>query len=145
MKLSTRGRYGTRFMLDLAIRYNNGPVLLRDIAKRQQISEKYLGQLVRPLIAAGFVKSSRGAHGGYYLARTPKSISIKDIIEVLEGSLAIVECIDMPKSCPRIKYCLTRDIWKEVTDSVTDVLNNITLEDMVYKQNNTPKTLTYSI
>ena len=141
MKLTTKGRYGARLMLDLAIHYNNGPVLLREIAKRQDISEKYLGQIVRPLITEGLVKSARGAHGGYFLAKPPKSITLKDIIEVLEGSLAIVECIDTPSLCSRMKSCLTRNIWKEVTDKVTKVLENITLEDMVsrhYKDYNNP-------
>ena len=145
MKLSTKGRYGSRLMLDLALHYNNGPVLLKNIAKRQEISEKYLGQLVRPLIAAGLVKSTRGAHGGYHLAKSPKSITLKDIIQTMEGSMAIVECIDAPKECSRMKACLTREIWKEITDKVTEILENITLEDMVYRHNKDYSNLVYNI
>jgi len=145
MKLSTKGRYGSRLMLDLALHNNNGHVLLKDIAKRQEISEKYLGQLIRPLIAAGLVKSTRGAHGGYHLAKSPKLITLKDIIQTLEGSMAIVGCIDAPKECARMKSCLTREIWKEITDKVTEILENITLEDMVYRHNKDYSNLVYNI
>ncbi|MBN1406098.1 MAG: RrF2 family transcriptional regulator [Candidatus Omnitrophica bacterium] len=145
MKLSTKGRYGTRLMLDLAIHYNNGPVLLKDIARRQAISEKYLGQLIRPLMTAKLVKSSRGAHGGYFLAKPPKAISLADIMEPLEGSLAIVECIDTPGICPRVKHCVTREIWKEITDKVIDTLKNFTLQDLVAGHNKKHKNLIYNI
>ena len=134
MKLSTKGRYGARLMLDLALYYGNGPILLKDVAKRQGISEKYLGHLVTPLKAAGLINSARGAHGGYMLAREPAKITLKEIIQALEGSLSLVECVETPCICQRVKSCVTRDIWEEAGEKMMQVLGASTLEDMVNRQ-----------
>ena len=120
MKLSTKGRYGARLMQDLAVHYGNGngPVLLKDIAERQGISEKYLGHLIAPLKAAGLINSTRGAHGGYMLAKGPSGITLKEVIQALEGSLSLAECIDAPCVCHRVKSCVTRDILEEMGEDV---------------------------
>ncbi|MFH0731686.1 MAG: Rrf2 family transcriptional regulator [Candidatus Omnitrophota bacterium] len=140
MRLSTKGRYGARLMLELALNYGNGNVLLKDIAKRQNISEGYLEHLVPPLKAIGLVKSSRGAHGGYTLAKAPSKITLKEIILTLEGSLSPVECIDSPAVCDRIDICVTRDIWKELGDKILKSLESVTLEEMVKRHKKKLKT-----
>ena len=99
MRLSTKGGYGTRAMLDLAFNSSEGPVLLRDIAKRQEVSEKYLEHSISVLRKAGLVRSIRGARGGYVLAKLPSEIRLSEIMEVLEGSMAPVECVDDPQVC----------------------------------------------
>ncbi len=134
MKLSTRGRYGVRLMVDLALHYGNGPIYLKDIAGRQGISEKYLWQLINPLKAAGLVSSTRGAHGGYALAREPKGISLKEILQVLEGSLCLVDCVDNPASCKRAASCISRDIWGEASRDMQRTLADTTLAAMVSRQ-----------
>ncbi|OGX14793.1 MAG: hypothetical protein A2166_05765 [Omnitrophica WOR_2 bacterium RBG_13_41_10] len=134
MKLSTKGRYGVRLMLELALCYGKGPVFLKDIAGRQEISEKYLWHLITPLKTAGLINSSRGAHGGYALAKPPSEINLKEIIDVLEGSLSLVECVENTSVCRRVQFCVTRDIWQEITDKITQTLRAVTLKDMVDKQ-----------
>ncbi|MDD5167515.1 MAG: Rrf2 family transcriptional regulator [Syntrophales bacterium] len=131
MKLSTRGRYGVRLMLDLALHQGEGPVLLREIARRQEISEKYLWQLINPLKAAGLINSLRGAHGGYVLAKKPAEINLKEILIVLEGSLCLVDCVDNPSGCDRAPACITRDIWAEASKGILGTLEAMTLEKMV--------------
>ena len=134
MRLSSKGRYGARLMLELALCYGMGPVLLKDIAKRQGISEGYLEHLLPPLKAAGLVRSSRGAHGGYRLAKAPSEITLKEIVYTLEGSLSPAECVDAPSVCQRARYCVTRDIWKELREKISQTLESVTLEDMVERQ-----------
>ena len=134
MKLSTKGRYGARLMLDLAFHYGEGPQLLKDIAQRQEISDKYLWQLIAPLKSARLINSTRGAHGGYNLARKPSEITLQDIVEVLEGPLCIVECVDNPSVCKRWETCVTRDIWDETSHKISQVLKSVSLEDMVKKR-----------
>ncbi len=133
MKLSTRGRYGLRAMLEMALSMNEGPVVLRTIAERQGISERYLEQLLIPLKKAGLIKSIRGSQGGYVLKRDPRNITVGDIIRVLEGPIAPVECVNEadPEECKRAGYCVTRKIWSEVRDSIIKVLESYTLEDLV--------------
>ncbi|MHB1443463.1 MAG: RrF2 family transcriptional regulator, partial [Candidatus Humimicrobiaceae bacterium] len=121
MKLSTRSRYSTRLMVELALNYNKVPVLLKDISKSQEISFKYLSQLIMPLKIAGLVKANRGAHGGYFLARPPKDIKLSEIILAVEGTLNPVECIDNPDICPRVNNCITRDIWSEIGKKCHDL------------------------
>jgi Rrf2 family protein len=147
MKLTTKGRYGTRLMLDLALHYGNGPILLKDIAERQEISEKYLGQLIISLKASGLVVSTRGAHGGYMLAKDPSEITLKEIIQALEGSLALAECLDVPRVCHRVNTCVTRDILEEMSEKMVEVLESNTLKDMLNreKQKQQTQTLMYSI
>lgn len=134
MRLSTRGRYGTRAMLELALHYGEGPILLKDIARRQQVSERYLEQVVTPLKAAGLVTSARGARGGFSLARPPAEIRVAEIVEVLEGSVAPVECVDDPATCPRASACVTRDVWSEMKRAASGVLESITLEELARRQ-----------
>lgn len=131
MKLSTRGRYGVRFMLDLALNDDDRPVLMKDLAGRQGLSEKYLGNLVPPLKAAGLVRSVRGARGGYLLSKRPEEISLKDIVSALEGSLCLVDCVDEPDRCSRSASCVARDVWHEASRNISRVLEEITLETMV--------------
>jgi Rrf2 family protein len=134
MKISTKIRYGTRAMLELASRYGEGPIELKEIAKRENISLKYLEQVIVPLRTAGFVKSVRGSKGGYSLAKPPSEICLNDLIEILEGPLNLIECLNDPKACQKIPYCVTRDIWKEVSEAIQGIFHSVTLEDMVNRR-----------
>ena len=134
MKLSTKGRYGARAMLDLALHYGEGLVSIKDIAERQEVSKRYLIHLMVSLKAAGLVKSMRGARGGFSLARPPAQIRLSEIIQVVEGSIALVECVDDPKACSRSERCVTRDIWTEMNKAMGRVLESTTLEDLVQRQ-----------
>ena len=134
MKLSARARYGTRALLDLAIHSNDGPVSLKNIAQRQQISLSYLEHLITPLIATGIVKSIRGARGGIWLAKPPQQIRLSEVIQLLEGSIAPVECVNNPEVCTRSESCVTRDVWSELERVITGVLYAVTLQDLVERQ-----------
>ena len=134
MKLSTRARYGTRALLDLAIHYNNEPVQLKDIAHRQEISLNYLEQIIAPLIRAGIVRSIRGARGGVQLAKQTREVKLSDVMRILEGSISPVECLENPKSCSRSRYCATYDIWSEMKQAMDSVLESTTLQDLVEQQ-----------
>jgi len=127
MKLSTKGRYGTRAMHNLALHYGQGPILLKDIARRQEISERYLEHVVIPLRAAGLVTSARGAHGGFALAKPPSEIRLSYIIQVVEGSIAPVDCVDDPRLCSRADFCVARDVWAELEKAMSGVLESTTL------------------
>jgi Rrf2 family cysteine metabolism transcriptional repressor len=133
VKLSTKGRYGVKAMFDLAQNYGSGPIPLNNIAQRNNISEHYLEQLIAVLRKSGLVKSVRGSQGGYTLSRSPETITIGDIIRVLEGPIAPVDCVseDEPEHCDNADFCITRNIWAKVRDSVSQVLDSITLADMV--------------
>ena len=133
MKLSTRGRYGTRLMVDLAQHYVDGPIPLGEIAKRQDLSAKYLEQLIILLKGTGLIRSTRGRRGGYMLARKPKEINLGEIIETLEGKLAIVDCVVDPDLCDRSDECPTRGIWVGMTDLLKKQLFSLNLEDVVQK------------
>ena len=130
MKLSTRSRYGTRLMVDLAQHYNEGPVRLSDISSRQDISVKYLEQLIIPLKKSRLVRSVRGPKGGHMLALPPETITVADIVRVLEGRLDLTRCIEDPSSCERSSTCLTRSLWEKATKAMICELEAITLEDM---------------
>jgi len=121
-------------MLDLALHYGEGPVLLKDISGRQGISEKYLWQLINSLKTVGLIGSTRGAHGGYVLARPPEEISLKEIVRVLEGSLCLVDCVENPAVCDRSQTCTSRDIWSEASNQISQILESMTLDKMVVKQ-----------
>ena len=131
MRLSTRGRYGTRLMVDLAQHYALGPVPLAEIAKRQDLSAKYLEQLIILLKGAGLIRSARGRRGGYMLAREPERISVGEIVEVLEGSLAVVDCVIEADLCYRSPECPTRDIWVSMTEAIRKQLYSINLQDIL--------------
>ena len=134
MKLSTRTRYGTRALLELALHQGEGPVFLKDIAGRQQLSLSYLEHMVTPLISAGIIRSIKGPRGGVMLAKKPEDIKMIDITHQLEGSLAPVECVDNPDICERSAQCVTRDIWGEVKEAMDGVLEKTTLQDLVERQ-----------
>jgi Rrf2 family cysteine metabolism transcriptional repressor len=134
MKLSARGRYGTRVLLDLALQGGKEPVPLKDIARRQQISLLYLEHLIAPLIAAGMIRSTRGPRGGVCLARSPQEIRLSEVIGLLEGSIAAVGCVSDPKVCSRSELCVTRDIWTELKKAMDGVLESITLQNLVERQ-----------
>ena len=134
MKLSTRTRYGTRALLELALRQGEGPVFLKDIARQQQISLSYLEHLVTPLISGGIIRSTKGPRGGVTLAKKPGDIKLMEITRLLEGSLAPVECVDNPEICDRSAQCVTRDIWGKVKAAMNGVLEATTLQDLVDRQ-----------
>lgn len=129
MKLSTKGRYGVRAMVDLAINYSESPVYIKSIAGRQNISELYLEQLFSPLRKAKLIKSVRGAQGGYVLSKHPKEISVSDIIDVLEGPIEISSCIDSGE-CNNMEVCPSRLLWEKIKNSIDEVTKSITLQDM---------------
>ena len=131
MKLSTRSRYGTRMMLDLARYYDEGPVQIGAIAQHVDVSVKYLEQLIIPLKKAGYVKSVRGPKGGHMLSKAPNEITLGEIVDVLEGGIDLSECIENPRVCDRSKDCLTRGVWEEATRAMHDKLNSITLSEMI--------------
>ena len=134
MKLSTRGRYGTRALMELARRYGEGPVLLKDVAKNQQISLQYLERLMAPLSTAGYIHTTRGVKGGVWLARPPKDIRLSGVIEAMEGPIIPVDCIQDPEVCDRSGACASRDVWTEVQHAIYKVLDSITLADLVKRQ-----------
>ena len=134
MKLSSRARYGTRMMLDMAQHYDEGPVRIGDIAKRQDISVKYLEQLVIPLKKANYVKSVRGPKGGHMLARLPEEITVGEIVKVLEGGINLSDCIENPCICNKSSTCLTRGLWEEATKAMYEKLNSVTLSEMIQRR-----------
>jgi len=134
MKLSTKGRYGTRALLELALNQEKEPILLRDIAARQHIPLPYLEHLITPLIAGGIIRSTKGPRGGVSLVRPPEAIKLSEVIQLLEGSVAPVDCIDNPGICDRSSSCATRDIWGELKTAIDRVLESTTLQDLVERQ-----------
>ena len=134
MKLSTKGRYGTRALLDIALHDKEGPVPLKDIAHRQQISLPYLEHLITPLIEGSIIRSTRGIGGGVSLVKSPEEIRLSEAIGLLEGSLAPVKCIADPTICNRSEFCVTRDIWSELKTAMDGVLESTTLQDLIERQ-----------
>ena len=130
MKLSTRGRYGIRAMYDLALHGDDGPQTIRAIAARQDISEAYLEQLFALLKREGLVNSTRGAQGGYMLSRGPEDITVGDVLRAMEGSLGLVECLE-EDVCDRSCYCASRIVWMKIRDGLTQIVDGITLRDMI--------------
>ncbi len=133
MKITTRSRYGVRLMLELAENYGKGQVLLKDIARNEDISEKYLSLIIIPLRTAGLVQSIRGAHGGYSLAKPPDEITLRDIVHVLEGGISLVDCVDNSLSCSRARTCASRDVWSIVSGQISRTLESISLGDLLAK------------
>lgn len=134
MKISTKGRYGTMAMLDLSFHYGEGSILVKDIARRQMLPERYLEQILISLKAAGMVRSTRGTRGGFTLAKPPSQIRLSEIIQVMEGSMAPVECVDAPEAYPRTASCAIHDVWEEMKRAMSNVLESITLQDLVERQ-----------
>lgn len=132
MKISTKGRYALRLMLDLAMNGNNKFVALKDIAQRQNISKKYLEQIVPLLNKSGALSTNRGYQGGYKLAKAPKDYTVGDILRITEGSLAPISCLDSETNfCERSNTCITLPIWKGLYKAVTDYLDSVTLQDII--------------
>lgn len=140
IKLSTKGRYGTRLMLNLARHYSNGneAVILKNVSEDEEISIRYLEQIIIPLKIARLVKSIRGAGGGYTLARHPSEIKLSEILRTLEGSCCLVDCIEDKDYCDRIPICATYEVWKEATNMLKNYFDSLTLQDLVkiYKKKN---------
>ncbi len=133
MKISTRTRYGVRAVLELAISYGQGPLQLKVIAQHQDISVKYLEQIIAMLKSGGLVRSVRGAKGGYILAKSPNQIKFGDVFDCLEGSVNTVDCIENQSYCARVADCLARQVWTQVQNAINNVLQSITLQDLVAK------------
>ena len=130
-QLSTKGRYGTRLMYQLALQYGKGPILLKDIAKVEDLTIKYLEHIVPLLKSANLIRSVRGPQGGYQLTKAPDKINLKDILKNLEGDIAPVGCVSFPEICDRTESCPAREVWCRLEDQISDTLQNISLKDMV--------------
>ena len=131
MRLSTRAQYGVRMMLALAQSYGSGYTYLKDIARGEGISEKYLSLITIPLKGVGLINASRGARGGYALARPPAEINIKEIVDALEGDSCLVDCVKDTKACPRVPICASRDVWVFLGEKIAETLSSFTLEQLV--------------
>jgi Rrf2 family protein len=145
IKLSTKGRYGTRLMLNLAFNYNNGneAVILKSVSDEEDISIRYLEQIVIPLKISRLVKSIRGAGGGYTLARHPSEIKLSEILHALEGTCCLVDCVEDPDYCDRISICASYDVWNKASTLLKDYFDSVTLQDLLKvheKKNSRAKT-----
>ena len=132
MRISTKGRYALRLMLDLAINENGKPIRIKEISERQEISDKYLEQIIAILTKAGYVRSVRGPQGGYNLSKKPREYTVGSILRLTEGSLCPVPCLeDEVITCERENECVTVMLWKKIDDAIKGVVDNVTLEDLV--------------
>ena len=138
MKISTKGRYGLRILLDLAIHQSEKPRLIRDIAKSQQISEKYISRLVIDLRRARMIRSVRGFNGGFHLAKLPEEITLLQVLETMEGPISVVDCVRSPEKCPRQTLCPARNIWTKLNDDIRELTRQLTLDDILnaYRRHN---------
>lgn len=134
MKISTKGRYAVLVMLDLALNNTGECIKVKDIAARQNISEKYLEQIIAMLNKAGYVNSVRGAQGGYRIAKEPKDYTVGMILRLTEGSMAPVACLDEGNQCEQCDTCETLEVWKELYDAINNVIDNVTIADLVEKR-----------
>ena len=131
VKLSTKGRYGVKAMFCLATEYGDEPVSIKSISEKQNITVAYLEQLFAPLRKAGLIISIRGAQGGYKLAREPKDITVAQIMDVLEGPIEVSECLEDESKCSNLDCCATRSLWAKIKNSIDNVTQNVTLQDMI--------------
>ncbi len=131
MKLSTRSRYGTRIVLELARHYGGKPTQVSEIARVQQIPVKYLEQLIRTLKQADLITSVRGSKGGHQLNEKPERITVGQIVRLFEGQTDLVECVSVPEKCTRAEDCRVREVWKEATEAMYEKLDAITIEDLI--------------
>ena len=131
MKISTKGRYGLRILIDLATHDSSKPRLVRDIAVSQQISEKYISRLIVDLRRARLVRSVRGMKGGFFLAKPPKEITLLDILETMEGTLSVVDCVMQPEKCAQNVNCSARNIWKKLNEGIRELMRRITFEEIL--------------
>jgi Rrf2 family protein len=134
MRMSTKGRYGLRLMMELAKSYGQGPVLVDVIAKSQGISSGYIHLLANGLKASGLIRAVRGRSGGYELVKEPRSITALDVVSVLEGKSAPVDCVLNARSCPRSRGCAARDVWCDVAAAMDSVLSGVTLAELAARQ-----------
>lgn len=134
MKVSTKGDYGVRALVELAHRYGQGPVQSAEIAARQEVPEPYLDQLLTTLRRAGFIRSVRGPQGGHALIRDPRLVKLDEVIEALEGSLAPIACVDDPEACTRTGGCVQREVWERVRDATHDILQSVSIADLAEKE-----------
>ncbi len=134
MNLSTKVRYAARAMIELALHYKEDPIQLNEIACKQDISVKYLEQIMAPLRARGFVRTQKGSRGGYHLAVKPEDITLYDIVESIEGNLSPVSCIDNNDQCDRANLCVTRDVWSRIKDAMKRELESKTLAELAREQ-----------
>ena len=134
MKLSARTCYGTRLLVELARRWQQGPTPLKNIARRQKTSLPYLARLMSPLIAAGLVQSMRGVHGGVWLVKPPHKIKLSEVVQLLEGPVSPMKCVANSDSCPHSNLCATRDVWSDIKKAIDGVLESTTLQDLVERQ-----------
>lgn len=134
MRLSTRGRYGVRVLLELALRQGEGPVQLKEVACQQQISLPYVEHLIAPLVAAGLLRTVRGPKGGVELGKGAEHIRLSEAIELLEGPMCPVACVEDPSLCSRSEHCVTRDIWANLKSAMDGVFGSLTLRDLVQRQ-----------
>lgn len=144
MKLSTRTRYGVRAIIELAGNQDGGPTQIKVIAHKQDISVKYLEQLMAVLKSAGFVSSVRGAKGGYILAKSANQIKLSDVFNALEGPVTTVECVENENYCEKVADCVARQLWAEVQQAIMGVLQSVTLQDLVDRTKD-KRTLSYQI
>ena len=131
MQLSTRGRYAARAMFELALHNGQEPLRLHQIARNQEIPGRYLEQMMVMLVSGGLVRRTRGRRGGFSLVKPPNAIMLSEVVQAVEGSLALVDCVDDDKLCSRVDLCITHDIWKKVKEAMFQFLDSITLADMV--------------
>lgn len=140
VKISTKGRYGTRAMVYIGENYGKGPVSLRKLAESEGISVKYMEQIIPLLRKSGLIRSARGARGGYVLAREPREISLRDIVQALEGPWSLVDCLDDDTLCDRTKECVTYEIWHDIRAAIYKILDSTTLADMIDRHRKKIKT-----
>ncbi|MGN0403414.1 MAG: RrF2 family transcriptional regulator [Acetatifactor sp.] len=146
MKISTKGRYAVRVMLDLALNNTGECIKVKDIAARQGISEKYLEQIIAVLNKAGYVKSVRGAQGGYRIAKAPENYTVGMILRLTEGSMAPVSCLEEgAPECERCDTCETLEVWKDIYKAINGVIDNVTIADLVKRRKLRTENLDYSI
>ncbi|MGD9344984.1 MAG: Rrf2 family transcriptional regulator [Candidatus Aminicenantes bacterium] len=141
IRLSTKGRYGTRLMLNLAHNYNNGndAIILKNVSDEENLSIRYLEQIIIPLKINRLVKSIRGAGGGYILARHPSQIKLSDILDSLEGTMCLVECVEDHDYCERTGECATHEVWKEASSMLKDYFESLTLQDLAEQESQKKK------
>lgn len=145
MKISTRARYGVRVMIFLGLRFGEGPVLLREMAEDEGISEKYLSQIILHLKAKGLVNSIRGSKGGYVLARSPKDIHMNEVFSALEGPFDLLDCIGKPSECTRMSICTSRELWMELGKAMEARLKSISLKHLVNQCRKKQNVIDYAI
>jgi len=138
MRISTKGRYGLRILIDLATHDPAKPRLIRDIAQSQQISEKYISRLVIDLRRAKLIRSVRGVNGGFHLAKNPEEITLLEVLETMEGPISVVDCVRNPEKCKREHLCPARDIWQKLNNGIRELMKEITLDDILntYRKQN---------